>query len=213
MGPSGGTSSPLHGESSTELRNNSRPESIHGQKQLGKGILEQVAPLMRYYVEAFKSGSYPSVTRDEVFLWVQAHPRKGNCSGSKQDPGPRGREWVRLMPAPSVSPAFSQINILQIQDRVSAYALLSSPGNATLACGPSSNTTAAVPCGLSKLGLALPGLQCCKADAALVHDSKISTMLEQQGEVDMAWVRRWVPLAADWETDEDLAVLVPVPVA
>lgn len=34
---------------------------------------------------------------------------------------------------------------------------------------------------------------------------------EQQEGVDMEWVQRWVPLPADWESDEDLAVVVPVP--
>ncbi|PIL27271.1 hypothetical protein GSI_10418 [Ganoderma sinense ZZ0214-1] len=160
-GPSAGQLSPSHGEKSPEPRSLSRSDSIRGQKHPGKGILEQVVPLMRYYIEAFKSGSYPSVARDEVFLWVQAHPRRGNCSGSMQETGrgPRGREWI--------------------QDCVSAYALLSEPGNATLTCGPSTNTTAAVSCGLSKLGLALHDSECCKVDATLIRNSTSSKTVEQ----------------------------------
>ncbi|KAI1798460.1 glycosyl hydrolase family 71-domain-containing protein [Ganoderma leucocontextum] len=194
VGPSGGPFSPSQGGNSSEPHSHPRSESVSGQKleQAGKGVLEQLAPLMKYYIEAFKSGSYPSVARDEVFLWVEAHPRKGNCSGSKQGSGPRGREWI--------------------QDRISAYALLSAPGNATLTCGPSSNSTA-VPCGLSKLALALHGSECCKADTTLACNSKISTTVEQREQVDMSWVQKWVPLPGDWESDEDLTVLVPVLVA
>ena len=69
-----------------------------------------------------------------------------------------------------------------------------------------------MPCGLSKLGLALDGADCCKADATLVHNSKTETIVEQQEEVDVALIRRWVPLPADWESEENLAVLVPVSV-
>ena len=75
---------------------------MDGQREPGKGILQQVAPLMRYYIEAFKSGSYPSVARDDVFLWVQAHLQKRNCSGLTENSGPRDRAWVRLMPYSSV---------------------------------------------------------------------------------------------------------------
>ena len=58
---------------------------------------------MKYYIEAFKSGSYPSVARDDVFLWVEAHPQKGNYSASKDGSGRAdGRKWVRLMPRPTV---------------------------------------------------------------------------------------------------------------
>ena len=106
---------------------------------------------------------------------------------------------------------FSQTDVVQIQDHVSAYTLLAEPGNATLTCGPTSNTTAVVPCGLSKLGLTLQGPECCTVDATLVHDSKRLMTFEQQEGVDMEWVQRWVPLPADWESDEDLAVVVPVP--
>ena len=101
-GPSGGQLSPSHGEQTPEQRNHSGHDVMDGQREPGKGILQQVAPLMRYYIEAFKSGSYPSVARDDVFLWVQAHLQKRNCSGLTENSGPRDRAWVRLMPYSSV---------------------------------------------------------------------------------------------------------------
>ena len=37
-------------------------------------------PLINYYASAFKTGSYPSITSDQLFLWTRPHSKNANPS-------------------------------------------------------------------------------------------------------------------------------------
>lgn len=88
--------------------------------------------LLKYYVSAYKTGAYPVVTKDRVFLWARLYP----VDATAPDPvgKPSNYQWT--------------------QDYLWAVTLLSAPADVTLSCGPTSQKTA-VPAGASKLKLRL----------------------------------------------------------
>ncbi|KAI9069016.1 glycoside hydrolase family 71 protein [Trametes sanguinea] len=88
--------------------------------------------LMQHYIAAYKTGSYPAIAKDRVFLWGRLFP----ANATTTDPVGKPDNWQWT------------------QDYLWSVALLASPANVTLSCGTSSQTTA-VPAGLSKLKLKL----------------------------------------------------------
>ncbi|KAF4604919.1 hypothetical protein EYR40_003702 [Pleurotus pulmonarius] len=88
--------------------------------------------LNQYYIEAYKTGSYPSISRDRVFLWARLFPAAASTADSVSRPDRAD---------------FTQ-------DFLWAVVLLASPAQVTLACGPNTQTTD-VPAGLAKLKLPL----------------------------------------------------------
>ncbi|KAF4573215.1 hypothetical protein EYR36_007725 [Pleurotus pulmonarius] len=88
--------------------------------------------LNQYYIEAYKTGSYPSISRDHVFLWARLFPAAASTTDSVSRPDRAD---------------FTQ-------DFLWAVVLLASPAQVTLACGPNTQTTD-VPAGLAKLKLPL----------------------------------------------------------
>jgi hypothetical protein len=48
-----------------------------------------------YYATAFKTGSYPKVTKDQIFLWARPHPKGANSGDSVGKP--TTWETVRLV--------------------------------------------------------------------------------------------------------------------
>ena len=49
--------------------------------------------LIKYYVAAYKTGTYPAITKDRVYLWARLYPANATA------PDPVGRpanyQWVR----------------------------------------------------------------------------------------------------------------------
>ncbi|TFK85418.1 glycoside hydrolase family 71 protein [Polyporus arcularius HHB13444] len=88
--------------------------------------------LMQYYIKAYKTGSYPAIAKDRVFLWARLYPVNATASDSVGKPA--NYPWT--------------------QDYLWAVTLLTAPANVTLTCGSSTQRTL-VPAGLSKLKLKL----------------------------------------------------------
>ncbi|KAL0951577.1 hypothetical protein HGRIS_008259 [Hohenbuehelia grisea] len=88
--------------------------------------------LNQYYLTAYKTGSYPAITKDRVFLWARLYPAAANAPDSV--PKPDHADWT--------------------QDFLWAVVLMTAPADVTLTCGPSTQTTH-VQAGLSKLKLPL----------------------------------------------------------
>ncbi|KAA1477920.1 glycoside hydrolase [Dentipellis sp. KUC8613] len=92
--------------------------------------------MMEYYIAAFKTGTYPDVHEDHVFLWARLDP--ANANASKDGVGkPRNWEWT--------------------EDYLWAVIFLTAPANVTLYCtpGPTQNETQLLPQGVSQVKLAL----------------------------------------------------------
>ncbi|KAG6872919.1 hypothetical protein C0995_005177 [Termitomyces sp. Mi166 len=90
--------------------------------------------LSAYYVHAFKTGSYPSITEDVVYYWARPHPASAHAS--KDFLGkPQGWDWV--------------------SDTLWAAAFLTAPSTVTLTAGSSSQVFNSVPAGVTRLSIPL----------------------------------------------------------
>ncbi|KAI0763934.1 glycosyl hydrolase family 71-domain-containing protein [Trametes elegans] len=106
--------------------------------------------LMQYYITAYKTGAYPAIAKDRVFLWGRLAP--ANASAPADRVGrPDHAEWA--------------------QDAAWAVALLTAPANVTISCGRAAVRTALVPAGLAKLKLPLPAAGC-SVEAAVTRGAK-----------------------------------------
>ncbi|KAF9462540.1 alpha-1,3-glucanase [Collybia nuda] len=86
--------------------------------------------LVQYYSSGFKTGSYPVITRDRVFMWSRLYPAGADAPDGIGKP----TNW-----------SFTE-------DCLWVVVLLTSPAQVRLTCGVAVSTTM-VPSGLSKLGL------------------------------------------------------------
>ncbi|KAF5334900.1 hypothetical protein D9611_010018 [Ephemerocybe angulata] len=92
--------------------------------------------MSEYYIRAFKSGSYPAITKDVIYYWSKPHPAGAIASGDSIGRG-NGFDWA--------------------MDNLWAVAFATSPAQVTLKLGGSSKTFD-VPAGVSKLTIpASPG--------------------------------------------------------
>jgi len=106
--------------------------------------------LTQYYLTAFKTGSYPPITNDRIFLWARLQPA-GAAAASDLVGQPGNWQWT--------------------QDYLWAVILLTAPSTVTLSCGsgPDSTLTSTLPSGLSKLKL--PLTESCNANATIIRDN------------------------------------------
>ncbi|KAI0827200.1 glycosyl hydrolase family 71-domain-containing protein [Trametes gibbosa] len=112
--------------------------------------------LMQYYISAYKTGAYPTITKDRVFLWGRLYP--ANASAPADTVGkPANYQWT--------------------QDYMWAITLLPTPANVTLSCGNTTQTTLA-PAGLTKLKLplTLPGSTASCAAKAVVARGRTTAL-------------------------------------
>jgi glucan endo-1,3-alpha-glucosidase len=107
--------------------------------------------LMQYYIKGYKTGAYPAITRDRVFLWARKYP--ANASAPDHVGKPDHWDYVSMTSSSSIFVLGSNV-CLQTQDYLWAVALLPSPATVTLSCG-SSTTTSTLPKGLAKMRLKL----------------------------------------------------------
>lgn len=103
--------------------------------------------LMHYYIIGFKTGVYPVITRDRIFLWGRLSPAQANT------PDPIGKPT----------------NYDITQDAVWAVILLPTPAHIKLTCGPSI-VSMELPSGLSKISL--PLTRSCSVVAVLYRRGK-----------------------------------------
>ncbi|TFY66719.1 hypothetical protein EVG20_g4369 [Dentipellis fragilis] len=87
--------------------------------------------MTKYYAEAFKTGAYPPVTEDKLYMWSRPHSRDANA------PDPVGK--------PS--------NFQLTEDTVWVVAMTSAPATVTLATSDSNTQTFNVPAGANKLSV------------------------------------------------------------
>ena len=50
--------------------------------------------MAEYYATAFKTGSYPVIKKDKVYLWARPHPASANAINPAA-PRPNNADWVR----------------------------------------------------------------------------------------------------------------------
>lgn len=53
--------------------------------------------LNRYFMNAFQTGTYPAITKDQIFLWARPHPR----DAASADSVPRPTNYQLVSPLPS----------------------------------------------------------------------------------------------------------------
>jgi glucan endo-1,3-alpha-glucosidase len=88
--------------------------------------------MVPYYAQAFKTGTYPSITQDHVYIWSRPHPAAATaCCDSV--PKPDNWQWT--------------------SDYLWAVVFATSPGSVTLTAG-SNTQTFSVSSGVNKLQLA-----------------------------------------------------------
>jgi len=92
--------------------------------------------LTQYYATAFKTGEYPTIEKDQIFMWSRPH----STQATAPDP----------VPQPT--------NFQLFQDAIWAVVLTTAPSSVTLTTSPTMSQTFQVPAGLSKLLLPIsPG--------------------------------------------------------
>ncbi|KAJ7479212.1 glycosyl hydrolase family 71-domain-containing protein [Mycena latifolia] len=89
--------------------------------------------MSQYYIQAFKTGVYPTITKDVIYYWARPHPHDAVVSGD----GARPDHWDWT------------------QDYLWAAAFCSSACTVTLKCGSSSATFANQAAGVNKLKIPL----------------------------------------------------------
>ncbi|KAH9476860.1 Glucan endo-1,3-alpha-glucosidase agn1 [Psilocybe cubensis] len=89
--------------------------------------------LTGYYVQAFKTGSYPAITQDVIYFWARPHPAGATASGDNLGK-PTGWDWT--------------------EDSMWAAVFATSPATVVLRCGSSSSTFNVSP-GVNKLKIPL----------------------------------------------------------
>ncbi|KAI0917175.1 hypothetical protein AcV5_007718 [Taiwanofungus camphoratus] len=92
--------------------------------------------MTNYYATAFKTGSYPAITEDKLYMWARPHPKDANA------------------PDPVPQPTNFQLT----EDNLWAVVFATEPATVTLATSDSTSQTFAVPAGVTKLTVPLtPG--------------------------------------------------------
>ncbi|KZS88876.1 hypothetical protein SISNIDRAFT_432302 [Sistotremastrum niveocremeum HHB9708] len=88
-----------------------------------------------YYAKAFKTGVYPTISKDQVVLYARPHPRDANS------------------PDPVARPTNYQL----VSDTLWAVVLASAPSTVTITTSPTTSQSFSVPAGVSKLSVPLVG--------------------------------------------------------
>lgn len=57
--------------------------------------------MTRYYAEAFKTGTYPTITEDKIYMWSRPHPKDASASNDSVDK-PANFDMVSSPPHPLV---------------------------------------------------------------------------------------------------------------
>ncbi|EPQ54502.1 glycoside hydrolase [Gloeophyllum trabeum ATCC 11539] len=84
-----------------------------------------------YFATAYKTGSYPAITKDKIYLWSRTHPRDADAN----------------------DPVGKPSNFELTQDQLWAVVMTTAPATVTLSTSATSSQTFNVPAGLSKLSM------------------------------------------------------------
>ncbi|KAF7301311.1 hypothetical protein MIND_00696200 [Mycena indigotica] len=104
--------------------------------------------LQTYYITAFKTGQYPPITRDRVFLWARLYP--ANANAQDRVGRPDNWQWTK--------------------DILWGVAMLTAPAQLTATCG-SSRLSTTLPAGLSKFQL--PLVSTCNVVVTLARSNSV----------------------------------------
>jgi glucan endo-1,3-alpha-glucosidase len=102
--------------------------------------------MVAYYAAAFKTGSYPSITQDQVWLISRSHPVGVDVA----DPlgKPTGWDWVRT--SPTCNATYWPGCNLQESDNLQAVVFATAPAMLNLASGANAHTVT-VNAGINKV--------------------------------------------------------------
>jgi glucan endo-1,3-alpha-glucosidase len=107
--------------------------------------------IMVYYIQAFKTGTYPKVDRDRIFMWARLWPANADAPNDRVGKPTRWQD-VRLC-SPDRPPQPTH-HFTQTEDAAWAVVFATSPATVVLTCNTMS-VTATVPAGVTKLKLKL----------------------------------------------------------
>jgi len=114
--------------------------------------------LQQYYISAFKSGVYPKVLRDRIFLWARLYPSGADVP---QDGIGRPSGWQNVRSSPALSSFLPDwLTWAPSQTENFLWAMIFSTGgnvSVTLRCGSHSETTELSGTGAFKLRMPLTG--------------------------------------------------------
>ncbi|KAF9004562.1 glycoside hydrolase family 71 protein [Cyathus striatus] len=127
--------------------------------------------MMQYYIDAYKTGKYPDITKDQIFLWGRLFPRDAVATGDPVEK-PTHADWT--------------------EDYIWGLVLLTEPSHISISCGPS-NLSADLPAGANKIKLDLTPEHL--ASLGETFTSCQVTMLIQRDGRD---VGSYVPLGFTW---------------
>ena len=136
---------------------------------------------MKYYICAYKTGMYPQVIKDRVFLWGRLYPKNADPPAGA-DPVGRPANWDSVrsssLSCSTPQPLTRASRLTQTTDTLWAVALLKSPGTVTIACG-SGTTTVNAKAGITKLQLPLS--TDCQVSATVVRNGATALSFTPQG--------------------------------
>ncbi|EIM79643.1 glycoside hydrolase [Stereum hirsutum FP-91666 SS1] len=113
--------------------------------------------MMSYYITAYKTGTYPAITKDEIYLWGRLYP-KAAVATLDTVPIPTNADWTT--------------------DTLWAVIFAESSGSATISCG-SQTTSANLSAGVNKLSL--PLTTTCQVEATISRNGAVVTTFTPTG--------------------------------
>ncbi|KAH9936318.1 glycoside hydrolase [Fomitopsis serialis] len=90
--------------------------------------------MTKYYATAFKTGAYPAITQDQLFMWARPHPKDAQASNDGTGP-----------------PTSYQLT----EDALWAVAFTTQPATVALTTGSGTTQTVDVPAGVTRLSMPL----------------------------------------------------------
>ncbi|KAI0310822.1 glycoside hydrolase family 71 protein [Amylostereum chailletii] len=87
--------------------------------------------MTNYYAQAFKTGSFPAITEDKIYMWSRTHPKDANAPDAVGKPD----------------------NFQMTEDAVWAVVMATSPGQVTLQTSDTNSQTVDVVPGVNKLSI------------------------------------------------------------
>lgn len=109
-----------------------------------------------YYVQAYKTGSYPTVTDDKIYIWARPHPKNAIAVYDPVGP-PNNFQMVGILPDILSIAGFITTHLAdsQTQDLMWAVVFARAPCDVDLWTSDTNTQTFTVPAGVTKLSMPL----------------------------------------------------------
>lgn len=127
--------------------------------------------MLPYYIQAFKTGIYPAITEDKIYLWGRLYDKNAQATGDNV-PRPANADWVH----PFHTPTFlTRSHLLTTQTSNTLWAVihlapsLATSTSITLTCGSSTSTNSNLGPGVYKLSL--PFIDTCDVSAQITRST------------------------------------------